>query len=260
MPQLDQIHIEKMAEQMLIDFDDRNPGTVFADGLRLELEDAWRVQRAVEQRRGARGEEVIGYKIGCVSGVNQKVMGLTHPVWGALWSTEQHRDGVELQKSNFANVAIEAEFAITVGRAIDPTNAGVSAVLEAVDAVFPVLELHNLMMRGDPPHGHELIANNAIHAGVVRGRPITDAMGERETDLALVFDGSTVDAWSGIRWPHDVLSAVEWLVRRLDEGGRRLNIGDTILVGALGPPIPVGGGKRVDVTSSAFGDVFATFV
>ena len=85
-------------------------------------------------------------------------------MWGRLWSTEQHSDGASLRKTDFANIAIEAEFAVTLDQDIDPGNASVEAVADAVENIYPVLELHNLVMRGSAPNGHELIANNGIHA------------------------------------------------------------------------------------------------
>jgi len=177
-----------------------------------------------------------------------------------LWSTEQFADGVELQKSDFSNIAIEAELAVTLSREIDPASISGESIAEAIETIFPVLELHNLTMRGEAPVGHELIANNAIHAGVVRGVAKTVDTGNVKTDLALVYDDDTIDSWSDIQWPGEVLAAIPWLSGRLAKDGRRLVAGDTILVGALGPPRPVGDVTRVDVTSSAFGNVSATFV
>ena len=49
------------------EYDAHHPGTVFSDGLRLALDDAWRLQAAVARLCVQRGEAVIGYKIGCVS-------------------------------------------------------------------------------------------------------------------------------------------------------------------------------------------------
>jgi 2-keto-4-pentenoate hydratase len=180
-------------------------------------------------------------------------------VWGRLWSTEQHLDGASLGKADFANVAIEAEFAITLDRDIDPGNASAEVVAGAVDNIYPVLELHNLVMRGSAPTGHELIANNGIHAGVVRGQGVPVSTALLTTDLALVFDDETVDSWSSVQWPRDILSAVRWLTEQLAESGQRLVRGDMILTGAFGPPILLGDRTRVDATSSAFGNVSATF-
>ncbi|MGI9484865.1 MAG: 2-keto-4-pentenoate hydratase [Geminicoccaceae bacterium] len=260
MSELDDDTLSAIADKMLADYDRVSPGTVFADGLRLSIPDAWRLQTAVASLREQRGETVVGYKIGCVSAGNQKMIGLTHPVWGRLWSTEQHGDGAVLEKAGFANLALEAEFAITLSRAVDPKTASPEELLASVGAVYPVIELHNLVLRSDPPHGHELIANNGILAGVVSGQGMSDPGTPLTTDLALKFDGKTVDSWAALRWPDDILSSVAWLAEKRAEGGQRLERGDVILTGAFGPPIPLDKKNRVDVTSSAFGNVSATFI
>ncbi|MDH3662179.1 MAG: hypothetical protein OEU92_19480 [Alphaproteobacteria bacterium] len=259
MSELDNQTLNALARRMLADYDAVDPGTVFAEGLRLSIPDAWRLQTAVAALREQRGETAVGYKIGCVCAGNQKMMGLTHPVWGRLWSSEQHKDGVALKKADFANLALEAEFAFTLKRDVDPEKASPGELVAAVGAVYPVIELHNLMLRSDPPRGHELIANNGILAGVVRGRGVSNPNTPLTTDLALIFDGGTVDFWSSLRWPDDILSAIGWLAEKRAEAGVRLEKGDVILTGAFGPPIPLENKTRVDVTSSAFGSVSATF-
>jgi len=243
---------------MLADYDAVNPGSVFAEGLRLELSEAWRVQTAVTRLREARGEKVIGYKVGCVSAVNQKMMGLPHPVWGRLWESELHDDGAALRKADYANIAIEAEFGITLSRDIAP-GMSMSDLAESVAAVYPLLELHNLAMRGGSPHGHELVANNCIVCGVVRGAPKTQLESTRETDLKLIYDARVVDEWAGLNWPGDILGAVNWLAGSLAEHGLGLKADDLVLTSAWGPPIPVGEHTQVAVTSSSFGSASATF-
>jgi 2-keto-4-pentenoate hydratase len=259
MNDLDDDALHALAERMLADYDAVDPGTIFADGLRLSIPNAWRLQSAVAMLRERRGETAIGYKVGCVCPGNQKMMGLEHPVWGRLWAGEVHHDGAALKKASFANLALEAEFAITLGRPIDPEKASPEELLASIASVYPVIELHNLLLRGEPPHGHELIANNGILAGIVRGRGVSNPIEPETTDLALLFDGQIVDSWPHLRWPDDILASIAWLAERRGETGHELKEGDVILTGAFGPPIPLGEGTRVDVTSSAFGDVGATF-
>lgn len=255
---LDSSTLGDIAARMLADYDAGTPGLIFAEGLRLELSDAWQLQSAVTQLREARGEQVIGYKVGAVDPGNQKLLGVPHPVWGRLWASELHNDSATLKKSDYANISIEAEFAITLSRGLSP-GMSIDEIAASVEAVYPVLELHNLLMRSDRPHGHELIANNCINCGVVRGAPITDLSAPRQTDLKLIYDGKTVDDWNSLRWPEDILGAVDWLAQSLGEHGLRLQAGDLVLTSAWGPPIPVDACTRVDVTSSAFGSVLATF-
>ncbi len=255
---LDGAELDTIAARMLADYDAVNPGSVFAEGFRPDLADAWRIQTAITTLREARGEQVIGYKTGAQSPSNREMMGLPQPVWGRLWASERHHDGAALKKSDYANIAIEAEFGITVSHDLEP---GLSSreIADAVEAVYPLLELHNLIFRGEPPHGSELVANNCINCGVVLGAPVKDLSTARETDLQLVYDGTVVDEWSNLRWPHDIIASIDWLTGTLATSGLRVKAGDLILTGAWGPPIPVGAHTRVDVISSAFGNVSATF-
>lgn len=255
---LEEHAIDDIATRMLADYDAVTPGSMFNEGLRLQLPDAWRVQTAVTRLRQARGERVVGYKVGCVNPGNQQMMGLPQPVWGRLWDTEIHRNGVQLAKRAYANIAIEAEFAIVLAADLTPAMS-VQQIAASVESVYPTLELHNLVLRGDKPHGHELIANNCINCGVVRGSPVIDLAESRDTDLKLIYDGTIVDQWPALNWPNDIVGAVVWLSAALAEQGLQLKAGDMLLTSAWGPPIPVAEHRRVDVTSSAFGDVFAMF-
>ena len=123
--------IAALAERMLEDYDSRNPGTLFAEGLRLSVDDAYRLQGQVTQLRERRGEQLVGYKIGCVCAENQARNGLPHPVYGRLWSTEQHSNNATLAIGGFANIAIEGEFAVTLRDNVEPDNASVDAVAAA---------------------------------------------------------------------------------------------------------------------------------
>ncbi|MEO2033182.1 MAG: hypothetical protein ABGZ35_13960 [Planctomycetaceae bacterium] len=249
----DPIDLDQLADRMLRDYDARTPGTVFEDGQRLAIEDAWRLQDAVARRREQRGEQVVGYKIGCVCPENRKNNGLQHPVSGRLWSTEQYFDGARLLKNGFANVAVEAEFAVTLKHDIDHRDLSLATISAAVDTIRPVIELHNLVFRGGDPKGSELIANNAIHSGVVHGVGCSNPEGAAVTDLSIHFAGRLVDTWPEIRWPDDILQAVGWLANRLQQSGQHLQREQLILTGAFGPPLPVAEASHVSITSSRFG-------
>ena len=231
--------VARLAGQMLRDYDAHTPGTPFANGLRLSVEEAYQLQKQVAQLRENRGERVVGYKIGCVCSGNQESNGLSHPVYGRLWSSEQYVSEVTLATSEFANVAIEGELAISLCKNVEPSDASIPAIAAAVDRVFPVIELHNLVLHGERPTGAELIGNNAIHAGVVRSAGTRPPRASACTDLSVVLDGRTVAHWSDRRWPEDILQAVPWLVVELARDERQLMAGQTILTGSWGPPLPL---------------------
>ena len=56
-----------------------------------------------------------------------------------------------------------------------------------------------------------------------------------ETDLKLIYDNEIIDTWVNKRWPLDMLSEIEWLVKELKlKIDIYLKKGDLILTGAYG--------------------------
>ncbi|MBT06785.1 MAG: hypothetical protein CMM32_07715 [Rhodospirillaceae bacterium] len=249
-----------LAIKMLADYDAHNPGTQFGDGLRLSVPDAWLLQTAVSKLREQRGEKIVGFKIGAVFEGNQKLIGLDHPAWGRLWNNEQHKDKATLFKKDFANPSMEAEFGIILNRDIETDKTSLDDILRSIKSVHPVIEIHNFVFRGESPNGAELLANNAIHAGVVRGLGKMDPKKTITTDLELIYDGEIVDSWYGTKWPDDYLSAIDWLVQEQAKLGNKLRKNHLILTGALGPPIPIKNRQLVEANSPQIGRVSARFV
>ena len=58
--------INLFAQKILEDYDAKNPGTIFKDKIKINNADALLIQSTVSKLREKRGEEIIGYKIGCV--------------------------------------------------------------------------------------------------------------------------------------------------------------------------------------------------
>ncbi len=251
--------IEIIANKILQDYDLKNPGTIFKEKKNISNEDALLIQSCVARLRQKRGEEIIGYKIGCVSKDTQKKMGFTQPACGYLWKSELHNSGVILNKKDYTNPAMEAEFGVILNRDIKPDLASFDYILQSIEGVYPLIEIHNLVFYGSEPYGAELLANNAIHAGIVIG-PETKISSEKiKTDLKLIYDKEIIDTWTNKIWPNDMLSELDWLIKEQEKKNNHLKKGDLILTGAYGFPVPINENKLIQVTSSAFGKVEATF-
>ncbi len=252
--------IEIIANKILQDYDLKNPGTIFKEKKIISNEDALLIQSNVARLRQERGEKIIGYKIGCVSKDTQKKMGFNQPACGYLWKNELHNSGVILNKKDYTNPAMEAEFGVILNRDIKPDLASFDYIIQSIKGVYPLIEIHNLVFYGSEPYGAELLANNAIHAGIVIG-PETKLPSEKaETDLKLIYDKEVIDTWTNKIWPNDMLLEMEWLIKEQEKKNNYLKKGDLILTGAYGFPIPIKEKKLIEVTSSAFGDVEAKFI
>ena len=213
MSYLSQKELELFANKILEDYDAKNPGTIFKEKIKISNDEALLIQSNVANLRKRRGEEIIGYKIGCVSKETQKKMGFTQPASGYLWKSELNNSGATLDKKNYTNAAMEAEFGITLNRDLKPELFSFDYMLDSIEGVYPLIEIHNLVFRGEKPHGAELLANNAIHAGVILGSETKLPLNIKETDLKLIYDKEIIGSWDNKTWPHDMLSELEWLVK-----------------------------------------------
>ena len=259
MSHLTQKELALFSNKILDDYDSKNPSIIFKDNIKITNEDGLIIQSNVARLREKRGEEIIGYKIGCVSKDTQKKMGFTQPACGYLWKSELHKSGIKLSKKDYTNPSMEAEFGVILNRDINPEMSSYDYILESIEGIYPLIEIHNLVFYGNEPHGAELLANNAIHAGIVIGPETKLPLEKVETDLKLIYDKEVVDTWTNKIWPNDMLSEIEWLVKEQSKKNNYLKKGDLILTGAYGFPVPINNKKLVEVTSSAFGDVTATF-
>ena len=259
MSNISQQELDLISNKILEDYDNKNPSIIFKDKIKITNQDALIIQSNVARLREKRGEEVIGYKIGCVSKDTQNKMGFTRPACGYLWKSELYQSEITLNKKNYTNPSMEAEFGVILNRDINPEISSYNYILESIEGIYPLIEIHNLVFYGNEPYGAELLANNAIHAGIVIGPETKLPLEKVETDLKLIYDKEVVDTWTNKIWPNDMLSEIEWLVKEQSKKNNYLKKGDLILTGAYGFPLPINDKKLVEVTSSAFGDVTATF-
>ena len=260
MNELTQNKLESYAHRILNDYDVKNHSAFFKNkNVKISISDAYKIQSILTDLRIKRGEKVIGYKIGSISKQIQKKYGFSHPAWGRLWESELHSNGIKLNKENYSNPAMEAEFGIRFNRDLHPKEVSFEYILASIDTIHPIIEIHNLIFYGDKPYGAEHISNNAINAGVVCGLGIDKPKFGEITDLKLIYDKIIIDKWTNKIWPIDMLSAVEWFVMEQAKMNNQIKKGDLILTGAYGPPIPIVDKKLVEVNSSLFGNVSAIF-
>ena len=251
--------LDLFSNKILKDYDSKNPSSIFKDKIKITNEDALIIQLNVARLRVNRGDQIIGYKIGCVSKDTQKKMGFTQPACGYLWKSELHESGVTLNKKDYTNPAMEAEFGVILNRDIKSELASFEYILQSIEGIYPLIEIHNLVFYGNEPYGAELLANNAIHAGVILGSETKLPSDKTETDLKLIYDQEVMDTWTNKIWPNDMLSEIEWLVKERAKTNNYLKKGNLILTGAYGFPVPINDKKLIEATSSEFGNVKAIF-
>lgn len=255
--------IAEWAQKQLSDYDNRTPGLLFADGLTLTIPEAYALQTTVADLRVARGEHVVGYKVGCTSETIRRQLSINHCVTGRLFDSERHRSGVILSRSEFATPAIEGELAVELERAPSDADFQTDGIPSCVASIFPVIELHHRVMRGAQPTAAELIANNAINGGFVAGNPaFADDFSPgclRDAGLSIQLNGGVIDEYSGPQLVHTINSSLKWLHEMMRDRGERLEAGQVILTGSVPALHTIEENCEIRVDSRPLGSVHMTF-
>lgn len=251
--------IRHWAASQLQDYDARQPGSMFANGIVLDVSQGYELQSAVTELRRGRGERTIGYKVGCTSPKIRAQLGIDHCVTGRLFESEQHISGVELSRENFATLAIEGELAVELLHEPTEDNIAETGIPTCIARVFPVIELHHHVMRGDQPSAGELIANNALHAGFIAGSCASPAdIDEAFLDspsLSIFADNQLLDECSGPSLVQTIRSSLNWLTKIVHQRGDRLRAGQIILTGSIPKLIPITHDCAIRVEAPPFGNV-----
>jgi 2-keto-4-pentenoate hydratase len=238
---------------------------MFAKGVVLDVAQGYELQSAVAQLRRDRGERIIGYKVGCTSPKIRAQLGIDHCVTGRLYESEQHTSGAELSRQNFANLAIEGELAVELSH--EPSNESFSetGIPTCIARVFPVIELHHHVMRGDQPSAGELIANNALHAGFIAGAGVSPADIDCDafldtSSLSIFTDTRLLEECSGLSLVQTIRSSLKWLMEVLRDRGDQLRTGQIILTGSIPSLIPITEDSGIRVEVPPFGNVEVKFL
>ncbi len=238
--------ISEVARRQLRDYRAGTPGTVFSQGIDLTIADAYVIQLEVARLRQAEGEEVAGYKVGCTGPNIRKQFGMDGPISGVVWAGEVHSSGATVAAQDYADLAIEGELAALIGDKAEPV------------ALLPVIELHNYVFRASTPCLQELIANNGMHAGVVRadGSPFPWQPGRAiDGSLQVFVNGRLVETGSLSGVPGGPTGSLRWLRAHLSGLGLALAPGQLVLTGAPLSLLPVAAGDTIRVVAQGIGEV-----
>ena len=220
---------------------------------RMTIEEAYRVQAAWLDIRLARGERVIGHKIGLTSRAMQQAMSIDTPDSGFLTDAMVFAPDEPIAAADFCDLRLEGELAFVLADDLYGTDLRIDDVLDATDHVTAAVELiASRTPRTDPATGRtrtvvDTVADNAADAGIVTGGHL---VGPRHADLrwvgAVAYRNGAVEETGLAAGVLDhPANSIVWLARRYAGQGRSLRAGQVILSGSFIRPM-----------AAAPGDVF----
>ena len=227
---------------------------------RLDLDDAYRIQLALVDRRCTGGVAQAGWKVGLTAKAIQEQFRVHEPVFGCLLSEGRVESGRTFRYDDLIQPGFENEIFIVLGRDLTGSDLSIDDVTRAVDRCHPALEI--IETRGDFTKQLALaLADNAQQKFFVLGPAVTLAP---DLDLSrigarVLVNGTEVGAGRGDAVLGHPLRSVAWLAGKLAAYGRRLRAGDHIMSGSFTRQFPIARGDRVRTEFERVGAVEASF-
>ncbi|MFI2261301.1 4-oxalocrotonate decarboxylase [Streptomyces tubercidicus] len=139
-----------------------------SDTHEADLDDAYAIQSALIELRQARGEQIVGVKLGFTSKAKMAQMGVSEVIVGRLTDAMRIADGAEVDLGRFIHPKAEPEIAYRLSRDValdDPAT----DIESCVDAVAPAIEIIDSRYRNFRFTHPDVVADNTSAAGYVVG-------------------------------------------------------------------------------------------
>jgi 2-oxo-3-hexenedioate decarboxylase len=221
----------------------------------LSVSDAYRVSRAVTARRRARGERVVGRKIGFTNRMIWDEYGVHHPIDGPMYDTTViHAAGPSaVSLARFVEPRIEPEIVLGLSAAPDP-GMDEAALLECVGWIAHGFEIVQSLYPGWIFAGADCVAAFGLHGALLCGpkHPVEPTgraalLGALTSfEVVLSRGGEAQDRGHASNVLGGPVSALRHLVAAVaaDAEAEPLAAGDIITTGTVTRAFPVAAGER----------------
>lgn len=250
--------VASVAEELLRCEDERVDRPPFTDEWpELDLDTGYEVQDRNLEARLARGETLVGLKLGLTSRAKQERMGVHVPLVAWLTDAMVLPAGEPVPQGALIHPRVEPEIVFVMGERLQGPGITAARAMAAVDTVFAGAEVIDSRYRDFRFAAGDVVADNASSAAYVTG-PIGLAPTGLDLTLEAVIvevDGEVVDSATGaavLGHPGEALAlAANELARR----GRAIEPGWVVLTGGMTDAVPIPAGTSVAMHFTNLGSV-----
>lgn len=220
----------------------------------LTVEDAYAIQLLSLQRRWARGEKRVGYKMGLTSRAKMQQVGVNEVLWGRLTDAMRLIEGGMLSKQRFVHPRVEPEIAYIIGK---PLSGEVSAAeaLDAVEAIAPAVEIIDSRYRNFKFALPDVVADNSSSSAFFVGSWAPKTTDVSNLGISLDVDGRPVQIGSSAAILGNPIRSLVYAARLVGRAGERLEPGDIVLAGGATAAHPLSVGEHIRTSFDKLGVV-----
>ena len=221
----------------------------------LDIETAYTVQRLSMAKRFARGETLVGMKMGLTSKAKMEQMGVHEPIYGHLTDGMELKNGAVFKLAGHCHPRVEPELAFTLGSDLSGDIDRAEA-LAAIEMVHPAMEIIDSRYTDFKFTLIDVVADNTSACGYVLG-PGKSPEGLDLAALHLALDVGGREELQGTSeaiYGHP-LDSLRQLCAMLARRGEGLSAGQTILAGAATAAVYLQAGDCVGLEIPTLGRV-----
>lgn len=230
----------------------------------LDEEAAYRIQHEVVAHRVARGNPVIGLKLGFTNQAKAAQMGVFDVIAGSLTADMLVQDGGTVFLDELIHPRVEPELAFLLKQDVDLSDPIGPSFFEAVEAVAPALEIIDSRYEDFTFSLQDVIADNTSASKFVIGHwvPTTAASPDSIANLGVVLelDGAVAATGSTASILGNPIRAFEACCRMARAYGFTLPAGSILLAGAATVAVPIGEAGSITARVTGLGSAQASIL
>lgn len=250
--------VASVADELLRCEDERRDRPPFTDDWPdLDLETGYAIQDRNLEARLARGETLVGVKLGLTSRAKQERMGVHVPLIAWLTDAMVLPAGAPVPQDRLIHPRVEPEIVFVMGRRLEGPGVTAATATAAVESVLGGAEVIDSRFRDFRFTAGDVVADNASSAAYVTG-PITRSPAELDLSLEAVLvevDGEVVDSATGAAVLGHPAEALALAANELARRGRAIEPGWVVLTGGMTDAVPVPTGSSVAMHFTSLGSV-----
>lgn len=250
--------VASVAAELLRCEDERTDRTAFTEEWpELDLATGYEIQDRNLQARQARGETLVGVKLGLTSKAKQTRMGLDVPLVAWLTDAMILAAGDPVPQPRLIHPRIEPEIVFVMGERLQGPGITCARAMAAVDSVWGGAEIIDSRYRDFKFKAGDVVADNASSGAYVTG-PVGLPPAGLDLSLEAVLvevDGDVVDSATGAAVLGHPGEALALAANELGRRGRAIEPGWVVLTGGMTDAVPVPAGTSVAMHFTNLGSI-----
>lgn len=224
----------------------------FTTTFELGLDEAYAAQALSVGRRLARGERLVGVKMGLTSRAKMVQVGVDEVIWGRLTDAMVVPDGGVVERRRFVHPRVEPEIAFLLGR--DVTGPLTSAqAMDAVAAVAPAAEIIDSRYLDFHFALADVVADNSSSSGLVVGDWCAPDTPVGNLGIVVDVDGRPAEIGSSAAILGNPVRSLVEATRMVTAAGLQLEAGWIVLAGGATAAVPISPGHSYRVSIERLG-------